>query len=137
MDLVLTGTAAVSADGRRFGRSYQYFDIEWGLLAEIGIADDRTPVVVIAHDVQVIAGKVAAMPREAVADFVVTPTRLIRVTDRPRRPTGIHWDGIDLDELDLMPRPRRAAARPRFAPLTAWRSRSLSKKPALSAAARL
>lgn len=103
MDLVLTGTAAVSADGRRFGRSYQYFDIEWGLLAEIGIADDRTPVVVIAHDVQVIAGKVAAMPREAVADFVVTPTRLIRVTDRPRRPTGIHWDGIDPDELDLMP----------------------------------
>lgn len=103
MDLVLTGTAAVSDNGRRFGRSYQYFDIEWGLLAEIGIADDRTPVAVIAHDVQVIAGKVSAMPQEAVADIVVTPTRLIRVAERPRRPSGIHWAGIDPDELELMP----------------------------------
>lgn len=103
MDLVLTGTAAVSTNGRRFGRSYQYFDIEWGLLAEIGIADERTPVAVIAHDLQVTPGKVAAMPREAVADLVVTPTRLIRVTDRPRRPNSIHWDGIDPDELELMP----------------------------------
>lgn len=103
MDLVLTGAAAVSANGRRFGRSYQYFDIEWGLLAEIGVADERTPVAVIAHDVQVTSRKVSAMPREAVVDFIVTPSRVVRITDRPRRPTSIHWDGIDPDEIEAMP----------------------------------
>ncbi len=103
VDLVLTGTAAVSVSGSRFGRFYPYFDIEWGLLTEIGIADDRTPVGVIAHDLQVIDRKVVAMPREAVADFIVTPTRLLRVPDRPRRPGGIRWEGIDPDEIELIP----------------------------------
>lgn len=103
MDLVLTGAAAVSANGARFGRSYQYFDIEWGLLAELGVARERTPVAVIVHDVQVTPDRVAPMPREAVPDLIATPSRLIRVEGRPRRPTAVHWAGIDPEDLEQMP----------------------------------
>lgn len=103
VDLVLTGTAAVSVNGSRFGRFYQYFDFEWGLLSDIGLVNDRTPVGVIAHDFQVIDRKVVAMPREPVADYIFTPTRLLRIIGRPRRPVGIDWEGIDPDELELMP----------------------------------
>ena len=44
MELMVTGCAAVSPNGVRFGRSYQYFDIEWGVLAELGVVTERTPV---------------------------------------------------------------------------------------------
>lgn len=103
VDLLLTGAAAVSANGTRVGRSYQYFDIEWGLLAEIGLVNDGTPAAVIVHDVQLMPGKIAALPREAVPDFIALPSRLIRLENRPRRPRGIDWAGIDPDEIELMP----------------------------------
>ena len=103
MDLVVTGAAAVSPNGVRFGRSYQYFDIEWGVLAEIGVAGERTPVAVVVHDVQVAADKIAPMPHEAVPDFIATPTRLLRVGDRPKRPAGVDWRGLEAEEIELMP----------------------------------
>lgn len=103
LDLVLTGTAAVSPNGVRFGRSYQYFDIEWGILTELGLVRDATPVAVVAHDVQVAGDRIMPRPREVVPDYIATPTRLLRVESRPARPHGIDWDRIDPDELELMP----------------------------------
>lgn len=103
LDLLLTGAAAVSSNGTRVGKSYQYFDIEWGLLAEIGLVNDRTPVAVIVHDVQLMPDRVAPLPREAVPDFIALPSRLIRLENRPKRPRGVDWASIDPDELELMP----------------------------------
>jgi len=103
IDLALSGAAAVAPNGVRFGRSYLYFDIEWGLMAELGLVGERTPVAVVVHDVQVAGDRVAAMPHEAVPDFIATPTRLLRLPDRPRRPVGVNWQGIDADEIELMP----------------------------------
>jgi 5-formyltetrahydrofolate cyclo-ligase len=103
LDLVLTGAAAVSSNGTRVGKSYQYFDIEWGLLAEIGLVNDRTPAAVIVHDVQLMPGKIAPLPREAVPDYIALPSRLIHLESRPKRPRGIDWANIDADELEQMP----------------------------------
>jgi 5-formyltetrahydrofolate cyclo-ligase len=103
MDLLLTGAAAVAPNGVRFGRSYQYFDIEWGVLAELGVATERTPVAVLVHDVQLIGRKVAPQPGEAVADLIVTPTQVVRVADRAARPRTVGWDKNDPDEIEQMP----------------------------------
>jgi 5-formyltetrahydrofolate cyclo-ligase len=103
IDMLITGTAAIASNGVRFGRSYQYFDIEWALLAELGLVTEATPIVAFVHDVQVMAEPVAPMPRETVVDTVVTPTRTIVVDKRPRRPLSIDWSRIDAGEIEQMP----------------------------------
>jgi 5-formyltetrahydrofolate cyclo-ligase len=100
---MLTGCAAVAENGIRFGRSYQYFDIEWGLMAELGLVSERTPVAVIVHDVQLVPARLAPMPGEAVPDMIATPGRLVRVTDRPRRPAHVLWDRIEPEEIEVIP----------------------------------
>jgi 5-formyltetrahydrofolate cyclo-ligase len=103
IDLLATGTAAIASNGVRFGRSYQYFDIEWALLAELGLVTEATPIVAFVHDVQVMQEPIAPMPRETVVDYVVTPERTIHVERRPRRPLSIDWSRIDPVELESMP----------------------------------
>ena len=103
MDLLVTGAAAVAPNGVRFGRSYQYFDIEWGVLAELGVATERTPVAFMVHDVQLTGGRIASHPREAVADLIATPSQLVRITDRPARPRGVDWASLEPAEVELMP----------------------------------
>lgn len=103
MDLLVTGAAAVASNAVRYGRSYQYFDIEWGVLAELGVAAEKTPVAVVIHDVQLTEAKIAPSAREAVADLIATPTRLVRVDGRPQRPRRVAWDSIDPEEIELMP----------------------------------
>lgn len=103
MDLVLSGATAVAANGVRFGRSYQYFDIEWGLLTEMGTAGEPTPVAVIVHDVQVTTDRMVPMPREAVPDYIATPSGIVHLKDRPKRPVGVDWRQIDPDEIERIP----------------------------------
>ena len=43
VDLVVTGAAAVTREGVHFGKGHGYFDIEWGLLAEIGLVGAQHP----------------------------------------------------------------------------------------------
>eukprot|EP01037_Dinobryon_pediforme_P022841 gene22841-24123_t len=78
LDLALTGSAAVTSNGVRYGRSYQYFDIEWGIMTELGVADERTPVAVGGQEVQLTDDKSMPMPREAVRDYIGTSMRTIR-----------------------------------------------------------
>ena len=103
MDLVLTGAAAVAENGVRFGQGYQYFDLEWGLLSTVGVVAEGTLLGAVVHDVQVTSDRIEPLSREAVPDFIATPTRLIRVRHRPKRPTGIDWTAIDPDDLEAMP----------------------------------
>ena len=51
----------------------------------------------------VIGERIAPMPHEAVPDFIATPTRLIHLPDRARRPNSLNWPAIDPDELEQIP----------------------------------
>ena len=44
-DFMVTGASAVSLNGVRFGKGHGFFDLEWGMFTDIGIAGERTPVV--------------------------------------------------------------------------------------------
>jgi len=102
VDVLATGAAAISKDGMRFGRGLGYFDIEWGLLAEMGLVRETTPIIAFVHDVQVVDEPIAASAREAVVDWIVTPTRSLHITHRQRRPTGIDWPRLDPQEIEEM-----------------------------------
>jgi 5-formyltetrahydrofolate cyclo-ligase len=111
-DFMATGASAVSTDGIRFGKGHGFFDLEWGMFTDIGLADDATPVIAAVHDVQVVEDKLPASETDIVVDLIATPSQLIEVERRTRRPRGIKWHLITAELIAATP-PLRELARMR------------------------
>jgi 5-formyltetrahydrofolate cyclo-ligase len=103
LDVMVTGASAVSTDGIRFGKGHGYFDLEWGMFTDLGIAREETPVVAVVHDVQVVEEKLHPSETDISVDLIATPTRLIEVNNRSRRPRGIRWDLLTADQIAATP----------------------------------
>ena len=102
-DFMATGASAVSVDGVRFGKGHGYFDLEWGMFTDLGLADDTTPVVASVHDVQVVEDRLHPSETDILVDFIATPTRLINVERRGRRPRGVKWPLLSQQQIDQTP----------------------------------
>lgn len=103
IDLVFTGVSVVNRNGVRFGKGEGFFDIEWGMLSEIGVVDDSTPVIVFAHDVQVLDVDLPFESHDTIADVIITPSRVIYAGQRIRKPKGIDWTLITEEMLEHIP----------------------------------
>lgn len=90
-DFMVTGASAVSLNGVRFGKGHGFFDLEWGMFTDVGIAHENTPVSAIVHDVQVIEEDLNPSETDILVDHIATPSRFI-TTVRAPRPHGIKWD---------------------------------------------
>lgn len=98
--LLVTGSAAVSRNGVRFGKGHGYFDLEWAMLSDLKLVDGDTVIIAIVHDCQVVPEDLTPKPHDVVVDWIATPTRLIQV-DRPERPPGtVRWEQIRGGELE-------------------------------------
>jgi len=93
VDLIVTGSVAVSDDGVRIGKGGGYSEIEYGVLREIGAVEDETPIFTTVHDLQII-DDAPKEPHDLAVDAVITPTRIIRVKRRSKRPEGIFWEKL-------------------------------------------
>lgn len=111
-DFMATGASAVSSEGIRFGKGHGYFDLEWGMFTDIGLADNSTPVIAAVHDVQVVEEKLPASETDIVVDLIATPTRMIEIGRHGRRPRGIKWHLITPELIAATP-PLRELARMR------------------------
>lgn len=108
-DFMATGASAVSTDGIRFGKGHGYFDLEWGMFTDLGLASDTTPVVAAVHDVQVVEDRMPASETDIVVDIIATPTRSIDVPRQGRRPRGIKWHLITPELIAATPPLRELA----------------------------
>ena len=102
-DFLVTGASAVSIDGVRFGKGHGFFDLEWGMFTEIGVVNEDTPVVAVVHDVQVVEDKLHPSETDILVDCIATPTRLIDVPRRARRPRGVKWELLDGEQIRVTP----------------------------------
>jgi 5-formyltetrahydrofolate cyclo-ligase len=102
VDLVVTGAAAVTREGVHFGKGHGYFDIEWGLLGEIGLVEQGTPVVASVHSCQVVDDSVPHAVFDVTVDVIVTPEGIMRCSGLPR-PAGLLWDRLPRDFPDGRP----------------------------------
>jgi 5-formyltetrahydrofolate cyclo-ligase len=101
--LLITGGSAVSLNGHRMGKGHGYFDLEWALLSEIGAVDDSSEIVDVVHDCLVVDMAVTAAAHDVPVDWIITPTRTVRV-DAPRRAPGrVYWDLLRGTELESVP----------------------------------
>jgi len=88
VDLVVSGSVAVSERGARIGKGEGYSDLEWAVLAMADLVDDDTTVATTVHEKQV---REVPEPdaHDVPMDVVCTPERTIR-TDTPYdRPAGV------------------------------------------------
>ncbi|UWG49313.1 5-formyltetrahydrofolate cyclo-ligase (plasmid) [Halalkaliarchaeum sp. AArc-CO] len=107
-DILVTGTSFVTEDGLRMGKGHGFFDLEWGMLREIGLVDENTTVVAAAHEVQVIdADEVdrdeLLAEHDTIVDYIVSPSGIHEVEETPPKPKGIYWDLIDDSDIEKIP----------------------------------
>jgi len=103
IDLMVTGVSIVNTEGVRYGKGHGYFDIEWAMLREINVVGEDTPVIAVAHDCQVTEERFPASSHDTIVDLIVTPTRVIRVEKKHKKPTGIMWERLPRKMINNIP----------------------------------
>ena len=111
VDLIVEGSVAVSVFGDRIGKGEGYGDLEFGILRELGLVEDSTPVFTSVHDLQVFHEPLPQSPHDVPVDAIFTPTRSIRVEARRPRPPGILWEALSSEKLREIPLLRELARR--------------------------
>jgi len=101
-DFMATGASAVSVNGVRFGKGHGFFDLEWGMFTDIAVADERTRVIAVVHDVQVVEENLDPSETDILVDAIATPTRYFDVK-RGQRPKGIKWELLEPEQLSATP----------------------------------
>jgi 5-formyltetrahydrofolate cyclo-ligase len=105
IDLVVCGTVAVNRRGVRVGKGGGYSDIEFALLAEAGLIDDRTVIATTVHALQVVDEDLPETEHDFRVDVIVTPDEVIRPrpSGRRRRPAGILWSHLGEEKIASIP----------------------------------
>jgi 5-formyltetrahydrofolate cyclo-ligase len=102
VDLIVCGTVAVNPSGVRIGKGAGYADLEFALLAELGLVTERTQIATTVHDVQVLEQPLPETAHDFRVDLIVTPTRVLRCARAPR-PTGVIWEHLDAEKIAAIP----------------------------------
>ncbi|NIR58846.1 MAG: 5-formyltetrahydrofolate cyclo-ligase [Gammaproteobacteria bacterium] len=100
MDVVVTGSVAVTSDGRRCGKGHGYGDIEYAILRELG--HPPVPVATTVHRLQRVTG-FPADPHDLPVAWIVTPEEVTEVADPPAPPDGIDWAALPAGAFQAMP----------------------------------
>ena len=102
IDLVVSGSVAVTPAGERIGKGEGYSDLEYALLLELGLVDEETPVATTVHERQVLDGPFDTAAHDVGMDLVVTPERVLR-PENLDKPAGIDWDLLSEERIAEIP----------------------------------
>lgn len=102
IDLAVVGSVAVAPDGGRIGKGEGYSEMEYGILRELGLVSESTPIVTTVHDSQIVES-VPLEEHDIAVDYIVTPTRVLTANRRRARPAGILWSKVTPDMMERMP----------------------------------
>ncbi len=86
----------------RIGKGGGYSEIEYGILRELGLISEETPIFTTVHDIQII-GKAPRMEHDFVVDAIFTPKKIVRVERKYSQPKGIIWENLTEQQLREMP----------------------------------
>ncbi|XP_003460773.2 methenyltetrahydrofolate synthase domain-containing protein isoform X4 [Cavia porcellus] len=104
VDLVVVGSVAVSERGWRIGKGEGYADLEYAMMVSMGAVSERTPVVTIVHDCQVLDFPEALLEdHDLTVDYILTPTRVIATGCERPKPAGIIWSKVSPEMLEKIP----------------------------------
>ncbi len=102
IDLVVSGSVAVTEAGARIGKGEGYSDLEFAVLRELDLVSDETPTATTVHETQIIDDAPAPAAHDVPMDLVVTPERTIR-TESAEKPAGIDWSQLAEERIEEIP----------------------------------
>ena len=102
IEMIIVGSVAVSLDGARIGKGGGYSEIECGILRELDLIDERTPIATTVHEIQVLE-KIPTEEHDIPIDIIATPGRIIETKTRYPRPKGIFWEKVTEKMLQDIP----------------------------------
>ncbi len=100
--MVVCGSVVVNRRGQRIGKGGGFSDLEFALLTEAGLIDERTTIVTTVHELQVVDEDLPETRHDFRVDLIVTPTETIRAR-RTSRPPGIIWSHLAQEKIDQIP----------------------------------
>jgi len=107
IELVVSGSVAVTEDGERVGKGEGYSDLEFAILREFGLVDDDTATATTVHEIQVVEEEIPTTPQDVPMELVFTPDRSVRAATTDDKPVGIDWGVLDEQRLEEIPILRR------------------------------
>ncbi|ESS07032.1 MAG: 5-formyltetrahydrofolate cyclo-ligase [uncultured archaeon A07HB70] len=111
IDLIVSGSVAMTESGERVGKGEGYSDLEFAVLREFGLVDDETTTVTTVHELQVVDEAIPTTPQDVPIDWLFTPERTIHTDATDDKPAGIEWSVLDDDRLDEIPILRRTESK--------------------------
>jgi 5-formyltetrahydrofolate cyclo-ligase len=104
IDLVVVGCVAVSRDGGRTGKGAGFADLELGMLRQLGLVHERTPIVTTVHPLQIVAdAQLPMLAHDWSLTWIVTPDEAIHAQSPRPQPTGLLWEQIRPAQLETIP----------------------------------
>ncbi len=103
IDLIVSGSVAVTTDGARVGKGEGYSDLEYAVLRELDLVEAATPVATTVHELQVVDDEVPIESHDVPMDLVVTPDRTVHTETAATKPAGIDWDLLSEDRRGEIP----------------------------------
>ncbi|MDW8034448.1 MAG: 5-formyltetrahydrofolate cyclo-ligase [Nitrososphaerota archaeon] len=103
IDLVVVGSVAVNEQGERIGKGGGYSELEWAIAREFKKVDEKTPIATTIHDVQLIKDIFETAPYDLPVDYIVTPSKTLRIKRIREKPKGIYWELISLEKVKEIP----------------------------------
>ncbi|MFB6104778.1 MAG: 5-formyltetrahydrofolate cyclo-ligase [Halobacteriaceae archaeon] len=102
VDLVVSGSVAVSPTGARIGKGEGYSDLEYAILSAVDAVDGETVTVTTVHERQVRTEDWVADSHDVPMEHILTPERTIE-TGADAVPTSIDWTRLDEEDRAAIP----------------------------------
>lgn len=102
IDLVVVGCVGLDRRGHRLGKGGGFADLEFAVLADLGVLDADVTVATTVHDVQVRA-EVPHDAHDVVVDLAVSPTRTLGDLRAGTRAVGVQRDLLSDDKIAAIP----------------------------------
>ncbi len=100
IDLIVTGSVAVTRDGRRCGKGHGYGDLEYAIYRELGHAP--VAVVTTVHRLQLVK-RFPTDSHDLPVSLIATPEEVIEIANPPPSPEGVDWEKLPAQALQEMP----------------------------------
>ena len=104
IDLIVTGSVAVAADGARLGKGGGYSDLEYAVLRELGLVTAATPIVTTVHSSQVrAAGEIPMDGHDISLDLFCTEGSTVDCAREYERPAGVDRVALSAEKVAAIP----------------------------------
>ena len=101
--LLVTGASVINTQGVRISRDPSYFDLEWLILRALDLVHPDATIIAAVHDCQVVEWDCEPQPFSAIADLIVTPTRVITAAPPLPKPDRIDWADLAWEVIRDVP----------------------------------